>query len=66
MKTNMISAISVHIRYVNIPTRHLSCSLLLLAKKEEVGPAGLGGASRPDIWPEFFKNFHEVLLDTKF
>ena len=41
-------------------------SLLLLARQNKVGPAGLGGAGRPDMWPNFFEIFCEVLLNVDF
>ena len=41
-------------------------SLLLLARQNKVGPAGLGGASWPAMRPNFFKIFCEVLLNADF
>jgi hypothetical protein len=40
-------------------------SLLLPARENKVGPAGLGGASRPRARPKIFKIFCEVLLMQK-
>ena len=58
---------SVHHPFSFAPCAHiLPHSLLLLARRNKVGPAGLGGADRPNMWLKFFAKFCEALLNAEF